>query len=419
MLPSNERAYYSSGAVKEAEAVKRGAIGTISFTSPDDPRFRWDVSVATGKQGGYAWVDAAGEPQPRGSGPARIGVAQSFRRGGALCRCAEAGGRGLCGGREEHAAGVRPGHPRVDRHAVDPQGRRERQPRRAPRGQRPGAQERTRRLHRARGSLRARRGDERRRDLQRRPRQRLGRRDRARCRARLCGPAHAAPPLRPVPVRDGRGARAARLRLLRAPSDRGEGRDRRRSHARHAVPVPPAARHRAVRRAAFDARGAGDARRPAPRARDRHRSDSRAGAVHPQRPLQLRAPGRAVALHQERIQDRGSGAGWRGDQRGLPPRRLPQAQRRHVAAVRLRCGRETRAAQLPDRLARGAGDAPGRHGIRATSSAGCSAGPRPRAPGRRRRGTESSIGGEAARHRTHARRATDGGRPERRNQARS
>ena len=62
MLPSNERAYYSSGAVKEAEAVARGAIGTISFTSPDDPRFRWDVSVATGKQGSYAWVDAQGNP---------------------------------------------------------------------------------------------------------------------------------------------------------------------------------------------------------------------------------------------------------------------------------------------------------------------------------------------------------------------
>jgi Zn-dependent M28 family amino/carboxypeptidase len=62
MLPSNERAYYSSGAVKEAEAVKRGAIGTIGFTSPDDPRFRWDVSVATGKQGGFAWMDAQGNP---------------------------------------------------------------------------------------------------------------------------------------------------------------------------------------------------------------------------------------------------------------------------------------------------------------------------------------------------------------------
>ena len=61
-LPSNERAYYSSGAVKDAEAVKRGAIGAISFTSPDDPRFRWDVSVATSKQGSFAWVDAQGQP---------------------------------------------------------------------------------------------------------------------------------------------------------------------------------------------------------------------------------------------------------------------------------------------------------------------------------------------------------------------
>ena len=61
-LPSNERAYYSSGAVKEADAAKRGAIGTITFTSPDDPRFRWDVSVATGKQGGFAWMDAQGNP---------------------------------------------------------------------------------------------------------------------------------------------------------------------------------------------------------------------------------------------------------------------------------------------------------------------------------------------------------------------
>ena len=62
MLPSNERAYYSSGTVKEADAAKRGAIGTISFTSPDDPRLRWDVSVATGKQGGFAWIDAQGNP---------------------------------------------------------------------------------------------------------------------------------------------------------------------------------------------------------------------------------------------------------------------------------------------------------------------------------------------------------------------
>ncbi|MFN7917310.1 MAG: M28 family metallopeptidase [Vicinamibacterales bacterium] len=61
-LPSNERAYYSSGAVKEAEALKRGAIGILTFSAPDDPRFRWEVSVATSKQGSYAWIDAAGQP---------------------------------------------------------------------------------------------------------------------------------------------------------------------------------------------------------------------------------------------------------------------------------------------------------------------------------------------------------------------
>ena len=80
-LPSNERAYYSSGAVKDAEAVKRGAIGTISFTSPDDPRFRWDVSVATSKQGSFAWVNAQGQPS-RGD-PALRGSASLNHSGAA------------------------------------------------------------------------------------------------------------------------------------------------------------------------------------------------------------------------------------------------------------------------------------------------------------------------------------------------
>ena len=84
-------------------------------------------------------------------------------------------------------------------------------------------------------------------------------------------------------------------------------RNRRRPHARHALPLPPAAGHRAVRRAALDAVGAGDACGRAPGHRDRHRSHPRAGAVHPQRPLQLRAPGRPVAVHQERVQDRRPG----------------------------------------------------------------------------------------------------------------
>jgi hypothetical protein len=61
-LPSNERAYYSGAVVKEAEAATRGAIGTITFNSPDDPRFRWDVSIATAKTGSFSWLDAQGTP---------------------------------------------------------------------------------------------------------------------------------------------------------------------------------------------------------------------------------------------------------------------------------------------------------------------------------------------------------------------
>ena len=64
---------------------------------------------------------------------------------------------------------------------------------------------------------------------------------------------------------------------------------------------------------------------------NRHRSHPRAGAVHPQRPLQLRPPRCPVAVHQERLQERRSGEGRRGDQRGVSARRLSQAQRRHVA----------------------------------------------------------------------------------------
>ena len=245
MLPSNERAYYSSGAVKEAEAIKRGAIGTLSFTSPDDPRFRWDVSVATGKQGSYAWVDAQGNPN-RGD-PALRGSASLNHSGVAA----------LFAGAPKPAAEVFAAAAKSTPQAFDLATRVSLATRSTHQdvesanlvarlaGQRSGTRGRARRLHRPRRSLRPRRGDERRRDLQRRARQRLGRGHRARCGARLCGAADAAPALDSVPVRHRRGARAARLRLLRAASDGGQGRDRGRSHARHAVPVPPAARHRA------------------------------------------------------------------------------------------------------------------------------------------------------------------------------
>ncbi|MCC7241230.1 MAG: M28 family peptidase, partial [Acidobacteria bacterium] len=79
-LPSNERAHFSSGAVKDAEAARRGAVGTVSFTSPDDPRFRWDVSVATSQQGSFAWIDAEGQPS---RGDLTLGGSVSLNHSGA------------------------------------------------------------------------------------------------------------------------------------------------------------------------------------------------------------------------------------------------------------------------------------------------------------------------------------------------
>jgi hypothetical protein len=62
-LPSNERAYYSSGTTKRDEAISRGAVGTVSFNTPDDPRFRWQNSVNRSSTGSYVWLDPAGTPR--------------------------------------------------------------------------------------------------------------------------------------------------------------------------------------------------------------------------------------------------------------------------------------------------------------------------------------------------------------------
>ena len=61
-FPSNQRAFYSSSSVKREEARARGAIGVVSFTSPDDPRFRWQVSVNRSKRGAFRWLDQSGRP---------------------------------------------------------------------------------------------------------------------------------------------------------------------------------------------------------------------------------------------------------------------------------------------------------------------------------------------------------------------
>lgn len=69
-LPSNERAYYSSGTTKRDEAISRGAVGTVSFNTPDDPRFRWQNSVNRSSTGSYVWLDPAGDPRG-GASPIR------------------------------------------------------------------------------------------------------------------------------------------------------------------------------------------------------------------------------------------------------------------------------------------------------------------------------------------------------------
>jgi hypothetical protein len=61
-FPNNQRAYYSSRSVKYEEAVSHGAVAVIAFTSPDDPRFRWQVSVNRSKRGSFNWLDENKNP---------------------------------------------------------------------------------------------------------------------------------------------------------------------------------------------------------------------------------------------------------------------------------------------------------------------------------------------------------------------
>ena len=63
-LPSEERAYYSSGRTKTEEAVRRGAIGMVGLRSRRiDEFFPWDrVKAQAGTRPGMAWVTLTGEP---------------------------------------------------------------------------------------------------------------------------------------------------------------------------------------------------------------------------------------------------------------------------------------------------------------------------------------------------------------------
>jgi hypothetical protein len=63
-LPSEERAYYSSGRTKAEEAVRRGAIGMIGLRSRRfDEYVPWErIKAQAGVRPGMAWVTLTGEP---------------------------------------------------------------------------------------------------------------------------------------------------------------------------------------------------------------------------------------------------------------------------------------------------------------------------------------------------------------------
>ncbi|NOT73617.1 MAG: M28 family peptidase [Cyclobacteriaceae bacterium] len=60
-FPSNERAYFSS-ASKLTEAIMRGAVGVISFSTPTDNRSSWEAMVRRTKQGSFKWLNKEGKP---------------------------------------------------------------------------------------------------------------------------------------------------------------------------------------------------------------------------------------------------------------------------------------------------------------------------------------------------------------------
>ncbi|MDQ6815644.1 MAG: M28 family metallopeptidase [Bacteroidota bacterium] len=58
-FPTSERAYFTTADAKYGEAIKRGAVGVISFNGPSNRRSSWEASVRRDKQGSYKWVNQA------------------------------------------------------------------------------------------------------------------------------------------------------------------------------------------------------------------------------------------------------------------------------------------------------------------------------------------------------------------------
>lgn len=56
-FPTSERAYFTTADVKFNEAIKRGAVGVISFSLPSNKRTSWEATVRRMKQGNYKWIN--------------------------------------------------------------------------------------------------------------------------------------------------------------------------------------------------------------------------------------------------------------------------------------------------------------------------------------------------------------------------
>ena len=61
-FPNSERAYYATADVKYNEAIRRGAVGVISFNLPTNKRSSWDAIVRRSKQGSFKWINNQSVP---------------------------------------------------------------------------------------------------------------------------------------------------------------------------------------------------------------------------------------------------------------------------------------------------------------------------------------------------------------------
>ena len=61
-FPNSERAYFATADVKYNEAIKRGAVGVISFNLPSNKRTSWTAIFNRSKQGTFKWLTKQSVP---------------------------------------------------------------------------------------------------------------------------------------------------------------------------------------------------------------------------------------------------------------------------------------------------------------------------------------------------------------------